>query len=123
MSGSKLLLDTNIALYLIQGDPTIVDVLNGKQIYLSFISELELLSFKNLHPEEKNLIEELISNAFILDINPGIKRYTIDLRRSYSLKLPDSIICGTSLFYDIPLISADKVLKKVEPLEFIFYEK
>jgi predicted nucleic acid-binding protein len=45
MSGSNLLLDTNIFLYLLGGDETIAETLNGKNIYVSFITELELLGY------------------------------------------------------------------------------
>lgn len=46
MSGNSLLIDTNIALYLLNGDNTIAELLDGKDVYLSFISELELLGSK-----------------------------------------------------------------------------
>jgi hypothetical protein len=44
MNGNSLLIDTNIALYLFNGDTTLSFVLDGKKIYISFITELELLS-------------------------------------------------------------------------------
>ena len=40
MNGNKLMVDTNIFLYLMQGDSTLASILEGKSIYLSFISEL-----------------------------------------------------------------------------------
>lgn len=43
MSGNKFLIDTNIALYLLSGNKTIANILDGADLYLSFISELELL--------------------------------------------------------------------------------
>ena len=53
MIGNKIFVDTNIILYLLNGDETIADLLDGKQIYISFITELELLSFKNLNDTEQ----------------------------------------------------------------------
>lgn len=45
MNGNKVFVDTNIILYLLGGDSTIAELLNGKQIYISFITQLELLSY------------------------------------------------------------------------------
>lgn len=54
MNGNKLLLDTNIILYLLNGDNTLVDILQGKTPYISFITELELFSFKKNKNDRKN---------------------------------------------------------------------
>ncbi len=48
MSGSNLIADTNIILYLFNGDERISEVLSGKQLYSSFITELEILSYKEI---------------------------------------------------------------------------
>jgi predicted nucleic acid-binding protein len=45
MNGNKVFVDTNIILYLLSGDITLAELLNGKQIYISFITQLELLSY------------------------------------------------------------------------------
>ncbi|MGB3774365.1 MAG: hypothetical protein WA951_03840 [Leeuwenhoekiella sp.] len=52
MSGNSVFLDTNIVLYLLSGDATIADFLNNKTVYLSFITELELLGYKDISAEE-----------------------------------------------------------------------
>jgi hypothetical protein len=49
MSGNSLLIDTNIILYLLNGDKTLSKLLDGKKIFVSFISELEVLGFKQLN--------------------------------------------------------------------------
>ncbi len=43
MNGSKLLLDTNIVLFLLGGDKILAQEVNSKNYYVSFITELELL--------------------------------------------------------------------------------
>ena len=48
MNGNKLFIDTNIILYLLNGDITLAEILNNKQIYISVITELELFSFRNI---------------------------------------------------------------------------
>lgn len=54
MSGKEILVDTNIFLYLMNGNDTIEEILQGKNIYVSFMTELELVGFKNINPKEEN---------------------------------------------------------------------
>ena len=122
MSGNSLLIDTNIALYLLNGDTTIAELLDGRDIHVSFITELELLGFQDLKEEDRPLIEDLLSNCIIVDLNQAIKSITIDLKQKYKLKLPDAIIAATSIYMNLPLISADKDFERISDLQFIRYE-
>ena len=61
MNGNKLLLDTNAVLYVLGGDETLASFLNGKELYLSIISELELLAFKNITQKEVKAIGAFLS--------------------------------------------------------------
>ncbi len=122
MNGLNFLCDTNIILYLLAGDRTLAELLNGKRIYLSFITELELLSYKDLTRTDIKKIQSLLADSTVMDINPEIKRLTLLVRRKYKLKLPDAIIAATSLFMKIPLITADVSFKKIEELELVLYE-
>lgn len=122
MSGSSLLIDTNIALYLLNGDTTIAELLNGRDVHVSFITELELLGFQDIKEEDRSIIEELLNNCIIVDLNQAIKRITIDLKQKYKLKLPDAIIAATSIYMNLPLISADKDFERISDLQFIRYE-
>jgi len=45
MSGSSVVLDTNAVLYVLDGNVPLIDFLDKRKIYLSFISELKLLSY------------------------------------------------------------------------------
>ncbi|MCK4923234.1 MAG: type II toxin-antitoxin system VapC family toxin [Bacteroidales bacterium] len=123
MNGNKLFLDTNIILYMLQGDETLTELLNNKQFYISFITQLELLSFPGLTKKDISIIERLLSECVIIDINSEIKATTTNLRREFKLKLPDCIIAATSLYLDLPLITADDDFKKVEDLNLLFYKK
>jgi predicted nucleic acid-binding protein len=48
MNGINILLDTNIVLYLLDGDTVLQRYLQGKSFYISFINELELLGYRNI---------------------------------------------------------------------------
>lgn len=122
MSGNSLLVDTNILLYLLSGDQAVTKLLNGKRLYISFITELELLGFAGLKDGELLVIEELIDDVRICDINTEIKKETVRLKRSMKMKLPDAIIAATSNCMELPLLTADKDFKKAEISNLIFYD-
>lgn len=122
MSGNKLFLDTNVILYLLNGDHTLAELLNNKQIYISVITELELLGYKGIKKKEEKIIQEFVSQCKTITINSAIKAETIRIRKNYNTKLPDSIIIATALYLDLPLITADVEFKKVEELTLILYE-
>jgi len=122
MSGSSYLIDTNIALYLLGGDKKVSEILDKNSIYLSFISELELLAFKELDEKEEKIISDFLANCTIIDVNEKIKDNAIYLRKKYNLKLPDSIIAATAQFLNIPFITSDLFFRKVKEIPIIIYE-
>ncbi|MEM9339367.1 MAG: type II toxin-antitoxin system VapC family toxin [Bacteroidota bacterium] len=123
MNGTNLLLDTNIILYLLDGDETLVEILDEKHVYVSFITELELYGFKKLTLIEKQKIDKVLSACTVIDVNAGIKNATIEIRKNYKVKLPDGLIAGTALYFDMPLLSADKGFQNIKSLDLINYEK
>lgn len=98
MSGTNLLCDSNILLYLLAGDKTVSELLNLKKIFISFITEIKLLTFKKLSLSKKKVIGELISNCTIIGLNEEVKRKTIEIRINNKLKIPDSIIATTASY-------------------------
>ena len=123
MNGAKFLIDTNIAIYLLGGNKTIEAILDNKTIFISFISQLELLGYKGITSAEKSKIKRFLKDCIIIDLNEEIKSITIELKEKNTIKLPDAIIAATSLVYDLPLISADKGLAKIESLNLILFEE
>ena len=119
MSGNSYLIDTNIAIYLLGGDKKIAEVLNKNHIYLSFITELELVAFRDLDEKEIGIINDFITNCTVIDINRRIKDYTIDLRRKYKLKLPDCIVAATAQFLTallLPLMMIGLIMGRIDIL-------
>ena len=121
MSGKEILVDTNILIYFLNGDLTIKEVLNEKHIYISFITELELLGFKNISSKQEKLLRDLLNECIVLPLNEKIKTNYVSLRKNYSLKLADSIIVATSLSVNLPLFSADKQLKQIKELDLLLF--
>lgn len=123
MSGNKLFTDTNTVLYLLAGDQTLATILDGKNLYLSFVTELELLGYTNLNQKDEKQIRQFLKECTIIDINASIKEEVIRLRQLYNPKLPDSIIMASCIHLDIPLITSDQDFKRVEELDLLFYDK
>jgi len=121
MSGNRYLIDTNIAIYLLSGDPKIAEVLDQNQIYISFVTELELLGFRDFENDELAIIKEFLNNVIVIDINTNIKIKTIELRKKRRLKLPDAIVAATAHYLNIPLLTADKQFKSIEDVQIIIY--
>ena len=123
MNGNNILLDTNTVLYFLSGDQTVADFIQEKKLFISIITELELLSYKNLTTKEIRVITNFLKEIHIENISQEIKEQSIKIRRSSNLKLPDCIISATSISLQIPIFSADKELRNIDGLDFIFYEK
>lgn len=116
MNGKKIVLDTNVVLYIL-ADKKLREILSENYIYISFVTELELLSYPKISKEEKRIILSFLEKVKIIDIENDIKKHTIDLRKSYNLKLPDAIICATAKHYDFILITEDKKLLNIEKIK------
>ena len=123
MSGTSVLLDTNIVLYLLAGDKTLAAMLNDKEVFVSFITEMELLSYKNMSAAEEKSIRDFLDSTIIIDLEPPVKQKAIAIRKDSRLKLPDSIIAASSLQLNIPLLTADSDFKQVRSLDYVQYEK
>ena len=123
MNGDRILADTNIILYLLSGrNHVILEMLQGKEVYISFITELELLSYDNTTSEDLSKIKTFLNECIIIDVNSEIKIISIDIRKKYKLKIPDTIILATAKFLNLPLLTADKIFKKVSDYDIFLFE-
>jgi predicted nucleic acid-binding protein len=121
MNGNSVVLDTNVVLYLLNGDKKLAELLYNRKLYLSFITQIELLGFKGITTQQKKRIENFIEDCIVIDINEDIKKQVIELRKSTSLKIPDCFVLATSVYLKTPLITSDKALS-LPSFEIIIYE-
>src|ERR1700733_12902343 len=119
MSGKEILVDTNIALYLLNGSDDIENILQGKDVYMSFITELELIGYKGTTSTQEKQIRELLKDCSIISMNSLIKDKYVEIRKKSNLKLADAVIAATAIAFDMPIITADKQFKTVEGLKLI----
>ena len=120
MNGNSVLIDTNIAIALLNGDEQIATLFDGKDVRISFITELELLCKPGMNVSEKKNIQAFIDDCTVLEINPSIKEVTISVKQSGKMKLPDAIIAATSIFWNLPFFTRDEDFKNVKGLNCFF---
>jgi len=114
--------DTNIALYLLRGDETIINLLSDSGLHLSIITRMELLSFPGMLKAQIGPVNTFLEAWPVEELHSRVEQEAIRLRRQYKLKLPDSIIAATASHVGLPLVTADKdMLRLEEEIEVIRY--
>jgi len=122
MAGADLVVDTNILIYITGGNKQIAEATRGKNLIISFVTEMELRSWPSLTQESNLLIQKLLSQCRIISLNDEIKEKAIEIRKKTKLKLPDSIVCSTAIYLGQPLLSADQELRKVSELDLFLID-
>ena len=121
MHGSKFLADTNVLLYVISGNPAVFDYIK-EEFYISEISEIESLGNKGITDIQLKHRSKIIDNCTVVSLFEYIKRIAIQLKQSYTLKIPIAIIAATAIYLNIPLLPADKDFKKIKGLDLILIQ-
>ncbi|MFA6083289.1 type II toxin-antitoxin system VapC family toxin [Mucilaginibacter sp.] len=122
MSGTDIFIDTNICIYLLNGDVRLSNLLQDQNIYISFITEIELFAHHGHDNASVKILNAFIDSVTVINITNDIKQTTINLRREHKLKLPDSIIAASALTKNLPFVTADKGFKKIAELDLVLYE-
>ncbi|MEM6840256.1 MAG: PIN domain-containing protein [Cyanobacteria bacterium P01_C01_bin.120] len=115
MSGTKLLLDTNLVIGLLKGSEAVQAILLNRPISLqncsySFITRIELLGFPAITDAEIKSIEKLLSAMIYVPMNQAIEDATIQIRREHGLKTPDAIIAAIVIINDLELLTLEQQL-------------
>jgi len=119
MSGDRIVIDTSLIINLFNGVTEVQELIAGRDLFVSIITEIELLSFPNITPEDLKLLKEFLSECYLVDIEPAIKEITIDMRSKHKTKLPDAVIAATAIHFDLPLFTMDKGFKKISDLQAV----
>ena len=117
MTGTDHLLDSNIVIGLLKGDPAVVALAQQSGLTLSRagvsqITRMELLGFPAITPAEEQATRALLNLCQVIGISDEIEAQAIRLRRSGGLKLPDAIIAATALVTGGRLLTLDQRLAK-----------
>ena len=118
MSGSNIFADSNILIYILNGEKNVEPYLESFFV-VSYISEIELLGHKKLNIRIESELKNMFNSCFIVEMNSHIKQRTISLKRKYNIKTPDAIIAASAIEMSLPFLTADKDFKRIKELDLI----
>ncbi len=106
MSGNKLLLDTNILIYLSKKELNLEDFAKVNDVlYISVITLMEAKGYQYSNKKEETIIDTLCENLIKVSITDEVIETVIDLRKKHRIKLPDAIILATAIENNLKLIT------------------
>jgi predicted nucleic acid-binding protein len=108
----KLIFDSCIVIDFFKDKPTteaidIVSLLAGNDCFISFITKLEALGYRDIPLREEINIRTFLSKTTLLPTSDAIEEETIKIRRSTNLKLPDAIIAATAIVIGAEVVTTD----------------
>lgn len=122
MSGIDYLVDTNIFIFLLEENELVLPFVNDNWNY-SYITELELLGNNKNTKAHNKVIKQLLSLCSKINHNDDIQKDAIKLMQQYKIKIPDAIIAASSLYYNIPVLTADAAFTHIKPINVVFLQK
>lgn len=114
------LVDTNILIYYLAGEPNCVAFVqsHADQILISAISVIEVLSY-NFADDGLTIAEQFLLSFEWRYIDENLVFETGKQRRFKKMKTPDAIIGTTALYYDLVLVTNNVKDFKHLPIELI----
>lgn len=110
MERKNYLIDTNVAIYyfglaLSKDSEKFMDQVLSERYFISVTNRIELLGFKQLNGKESDALTSYVSKSNIFDLEEDIILETIQIRKTYNIKLPDAIIAATCLVNNCSLVT------------------
>jgi predicted nucleic acid-binding protein len=120
----NLLLDTNILVYHLAGEPGatkfIEETIARRSFRLSILSVIEFLGWHRHTDEAFVECKGLIEMATVLPVSKEVADKAIELRRSKRIKLADAIIASTALVNKLKLVTGNvRDFKGIRDLQII----
>ena len=100
------IVDTNILILFFAGK--LKQPLPKAKLSISIISEIEILSYTGLTPDEEKHLQNMLKNFSRFPLTDEIKEQTIAIKKSRKIKLPDAIICATAATEQAIFLTNDK---------------
>jgi len=122
MNGSNIVADTSLLINFFNGSNIARKVMEEQHIWVSCITEIELLSYPTLSARDEKLIRSFLDQCNFVDLLGPVRELTIHLRKDFKLKVPDAIIAATSIYLDFPLVTMDSDFQNVEQLDAVILE-
>jgi toxin FitB len=115
------ILDTNVAIYFLQGRLPHQATLFLKEVLqrkarISVITKIELLSWEEYPP----VSSDFVNRSDVFSLTEPVIKACIDIRKKYKTKLPDAIIAATSIVHGLRLITRNASdFKKIKELSWV----
>lgn len=115
------LLDSNILIYSASSEAKNLQLwLTENTLHISAITLLEVLGYHRLTNSDREYFEHFLSYCDPISISSDIIQKAISLRQYKSMSVGDSIIAGTALIYQLPLVTLNiKDFRHIENLLLI----
>ena len=110
----RMLADTNALIHQLGGDQHVGELLKDKKVHISFVTQIELLSWPGYSTEERTVVPQDLRLVQVVEMSPVIKSIAINLRAKYRLKLADTLIAATAISLSIPLVTGDKHFNRLK---------
>ncbi len=79
-----------------------------------------LLTWRNANTEELAMLEAFIKSATVYNLDEPVILKSIEIRKLYTIKLPDAIIAATALAYNYTFVTRNTAdFKNIDGLEII----
>jgi hypothetical protein len=121
MNGIKYLADTNCFIYLLDENPLILPFAIDNWAF-SYITEIELLSKKEISKHEDALIRDMLNSCYKINHSQALTELVISLKRRNHIKLPDAVIAASAQLLQLPLITADNGFAKLIDIDCIILD-
>ena len=105
--GQQYLMDSNTVINFFNSklNPKGRNFIASLDPYISVITQIELLSNKNIPSNEWDELQRFIQIATIYKPDSNIVEQTIILRQQHKIKIPDAIIAATAFLNELSLIT------------------
>ncbi len=106
MNGDKLLLDSNIAIYLSKQMLSVSDFAqSGDVLYVSLVTYMEVVGYKFTDATEEIFTNTLFRSLQHLPVTQAVADWVVAYRKLRKIKLPDAIILATAREYGCQLVT------------------
>ena len=122
MNGSNIVADTSLLINFFNGVEPARKVLSNSKIWVSVITEMELLSFPQLSKKETILLRSFLDECILTELTKPIRDIAIQVRKDHKIKLPDAIIAATAIHLGFPVVTMDSDFDKIKDLNAIILE-
>lgn len=96
MNGISYLLDTNVLIYILQGNPVVKHFAQLDAFAVSIVTEMELLGKYKIDSTEKQIVSDVLKNSYRYEIDQSIKAESDSDETTIPLEIARCYYCSNS---------------------------